>query len=569
MRSGIWLLVLMNCLGISVAFSAVTLIDPPTRGTQYETLRFRFEGTLHYANPFDLITNVVMLHVKAPGLPETAIAFFYDGLTTEGVEQWEARFTPTRTGTHTFSVDIDGTTHQQCDVQIEATQKPRQGNLSCSDQPGALRFATGEEFRGIGLNVCWAPDYAYYFSRMQAAGITVTRIWLAPWHLPFEWKETGLGRYDLASARRLDTILTLAARHGIYVMLCMDYHGIARKGAGFFNEDRWIDNPYNAANGGPCARREELFTNAAAKRLFKQKYTYIVSRYGYSPNILLWEFYNEADLMAGEPIPMNRWHSEMAEFVHATDPHHHLVSTSATRSYPEKVIDAFQSPAMDIVMYHSYNTIDLAPYVVDLHDATVPYYRKPVILAEFGVEYRGADRTARVDPYHAGLHNAIWAGWFSETPVVPMSWWWDNYIDPLNLWSEYAALSRFTARMSFSGARLAFAPLPPAVSASGPPKEIRSFGRLLKNGNAWAAWWKNDAYQWALMGEGSMPAALAPSVQTISGLAPGRYAVQWYDPQHGADLGTSIEVRTDASGTLALDVPSFVRDIACTATVIR
>ena len=100
-----------------------------------------------------------------------------------------------------------------------------------------------------------------------------------------------------------------------------------------------------------------------------------------------------------------------------------------------------------------------------------------------------------------------------------MSWWWDNYIDPLNLWSEFAGLSRFAAGMTFRGAHLAFASLPPAIAATGPHREVMSFGRLLKNGNTWAAWWKNDAYQWAIMGEGTMPSALPPSVQKISGLA--------------------------------------------------
>ena len=410
MRKWIRLLLLIDLLGLSVPSPAVTLIDPPSRGTQYETLRFRFEANLGCTNPFDLVSTKVELRVKAPDLQESALSFFYDGLTSEGVEKWEARFSPSGTGVYSFAVVINDTSHQRCEVQIQPDQRSCRGSLSRSDQHGTLRFATGEEFRGIGLNVCWAPDYEYYFAKMRAAGITVTRIWLAPWHLPFEWKDTGIGKYDLASARRLDSILTLAARYGIYVMLCMDYHGIARKGMGFFQEDRWIDNPYNAINGGPCLLREELFTNATAKELFKRKYKYIVSRFGHSPNILLWEFFNEADLMAGQPIPMNRWHIEMAEFVHSVDPHRHLVSTSATRSFPEKVVDAFQSPAMDLVMYHSYNTIDLGPYVVDLHDATVAYYQKPVILAEFGVEYRGADRTARVDPQHVGLHNAIWAG---------------------------------------------------------------------------------------------------------------------------------------------------------------
>jgi hypothetical protein len=59
----------------------------------------------------------------------------------------------------------------------------------------------------------------------------------------------------------------------------------------------------------------------------------------------------------------------------------------------------------------------------------------------------GGDRTYEVDSLHIGLHNGIWSGWFSETPIIPMSWWWDSYIDKYTLWHEYASLSHFAERM--------------------------------------------------------------------------------------------------------------------------
>ena len=44
--------------------------------------------------------------------------------------------------------------------------------------------------------------------------------------------------------------------------------------------------------------------------------------------------------MAGKAIPINQWHIEMAEFVQSIDIHNRLVSSSATRNYPEKIVDA-------------------------------------------------------------------------------------------------------------------------------------------------------------------------------------------------------------------------------------
>jgi len=308
-------------------------------------------------------------------------------------------------------------------VNVEASNGKSEGGLNISDHFGIFEYESGDAFRGIGINVCWTDDYEYYFRKMQTTGMNITRIWMCPWHLSFEWQETGLGRYNLDTARRLDEILELADKYGIYIILCMDYHGIARKGLGFFKENRWLVNPYNAINGGPCNDGSELFTNAVAKEYYKKKYKYIISRFGFSSHIATWEFFNEADLMAGEAIPMNRWHIEMAEYMQSVDIHRRMVSTSSTRRFPEKVVDAFKSPAMDYVMFHDYNTLNLAPFITNIHDAAIEYYQKPLVLGEIGVEYRGADRTMQVDSQHVGLHNFIWAGWFNQTPVIPMSWW--------------------------------------------------------------------------------------------------------------------------------------------------
>jgi hypothetical protein len=418
-------------------------------------------------------------------------------------------------------------------------------------------------FRGIGLNVCWAQDYEYYFKKMQAAGMNITRIWMCPWHLSIEWQETGLGRYNLGSVRRLDAILQLADKYGIYVILCMDYHGIARKGMGYFRENRWPVNPYNTINGGPCVDGAELFTNAEAKKYFKKKYKYIVSRFGHSSRIAAWEFLNETDLMAGKSIPVNRWHIEMAEYIKSIDVHERLVTTSSTRSFPEKVVDAFRSPAMDFVMFHEYNKLDMAPYITDLHEAAIEYYQKPIVVGEFGVEYRGGDRTFKVDSQHVGLHNGIWSGWFSETPVIPLSWWWDNYIDRHDLWRQYANLSRFAESMDFNAKHLVFKTLPARHREADPQKQVPCMVRCIYSADRCAIWLKNEEYQWSLVGEGKEPKEMGPFLQVIPDLAPGRYSIAWYDPQAGKFFEKTSEVEVKEDGVLLLSVPSFSKDLAC------
>jgi hypothetical protein len=403
---------------------------------------------------------------------------------------------------------------------------------------------------------------------MRAAGLTVTRIWMSPWHLPLEWRETGLGRYSLEAARRLDSILQLAERYDIQVILCMDYHGVAQKRLGFFGENRWLENPYNIMNGGPCKTDRELFTNEEAKTLFKKKYKYIISRFGHS-NQVVWELFNEADLMAGMSIPMNRWHIEMAGYIQETDVHRRLVSTSSTRNFPEKVVDAFKSPAMDFVMFHDYNMLDIAPYFTDLHEAAIEYYQKPVVLGEFGVEFRGGERTYRVDSNHVGLHNGIWSGWFSETPIVPLSWWWDEYIDRHDLWREYANLSRFAQLMDVNPDHFVFSSLPAGQPESSPHTQVPCMVRAVSSGTQCALWLKNDRYQWSLVSEGKEPEELGEFVQSVPDLVPGRYSVSWYNPQTGEFLGSKTERYVAGDGVLGLPVPSFSRDLACVIQRLR
>ena len=558
--------VLLMLVGFCAPLQAIDLVERPTKGRQYETLRFRFAENLHSENPFDLETNRVELVIQQPDFSRRVLSFFYDGLNKEGVEQWEARFTPKQAGLHKFSIHVNGKVHSQFGLTVEASKGQKQGGLKISEQLGIFEYESGESFRGIGLNVCWADDYEYYFRKMHAAGVNVTRIWMCPWNLSFEWTQTGLGRYDLETARKLDTLLQLAEQYEIYVILCMDYHGIAPKRLGFFKENRWLANPYNKINGGPCVDGIELFTNAEAKTFLKKRYKYIVSRFGHSSRIAAWEFLNEADLMAGKAVAVNRWHIEMAEYIRSIDVHKRLVSTSSTRRYIEKLVDAFRSPAIDFVMFHDYNALDMAPHLTDLHEVGIEYYQKPVVMGEFGVEFRGGDRTYKADSQHVGLHNGIWSGWFAETPIIPLSWWWDNYIDQLNLWHEYANLSRFAASMNFNTRHLLFKTLPAGNLNADSNEQVLCFVRCVYSGENCALWLKNDDYKWSLVSEGKEPKQMGSFSQLIPDLVPGRYSITWYDPHNGRFSEETTEVEVKEDGALSLSVPSFSTDLACLVT---
>ncbi|MCX7984828.1 MAG: cellulase family glycosylhydrolase [Bacteroidetes bacterium] len=562
-----FLLTIVVVLVLPIALVGQT-VQRPQKGTQYEPVIVVLNENLNFSNPFDLIQNQVELHMLLPDNTRRTLSFFYDGQ-WNGRERWEARFTPKQAGLHRFSVIVHGVVRDTFSVLIAKNTRQKQGGITLSDRHGTFQYESGEAFRGIGLNVCWADDYEYYFRKMQQAGINVVRIWMCPWHLSFEWQETGLGRYNLETAKRLDTILTLAERYGIYIDLCFDYHGIAPKGLGFFREDRWRVNPYNVLNGGPCNDRIEWFTNTDAKRFQKQRYKYLVSRYGYSNALCTWEFLNEADLMAGHSKAINAWHIEMAEYVKSIDVHKRLVTSSSTRRYVEKLVDAFKSPAFDYIHFHDYNMHDVAAHCTYLHEATLEYYDKPVVMGEFGIEYRGGELTYKLDSLHVGLHNGIWAGFFNETPIIPMSWWWDSYIDKYDLWHEYNNLTRFAQFIDFNSKNLRFITLTAGYERAKPSEQVSCFVRALYFGTNCALWIKNDAYKWWLLSEGKEPAIVPSFVQPVPAMLPGTYTAHWYDPQTGSFSTTVDTVVVDSNGSAVVQVPPVKYDIACLLTKIR
>jgi len=561
-------------IGLAICFILFTVsyaggsVNYPKEGEQFKTMVFQFKENLNFNNPFDLEANIVELQIQQPDKSLATLSFFYNGMNERNVEKWEARFSPKQFGVYNFKVITNGMLKERFDVTIKQNKETKQGGLLVSENLGLFNYESGEPFRGIGLNVCWADDYEYYFKKMKPVRMNITRIWICPWHLSFEWNNTGIGRYDLKSANRLDEILKLADKYNIFIILCMDYHGIGQKRAGFFNENKWLENPYNVINGGPCTLPEELFTNDEAKKSFKKKYKYIVSRYGHSSRIASWEFYNEADLMAGKSIPMNQWHTEMAEYVQSIDVHNRLVSTSSTRNYPEKVVDAFKSTAMDFVMFHEYNKINIAPYTIDLNEALVQYYQKPIVIGEFGVEYRGGDRTYEIDPDHVGLHNGIWAGLFSETPIIPLSWWWDNYIDKYDFWHEYDYLSIFSEQINLNN-QIKFSELNSGYSEKNSTQQMPCLVRCIYFDNNAALWIKNEEYQWALIYEGKEPIMIDSFQQKIPNMKKGTFSISWYDPQTGKFFDKTLEVNSDKDGSLNLLVPSFTKDLACIIRKIK
>lgn len=470
------------------SFVGVTANTPIIDRLEKFELTFTLSGTT-YTNPFDPAQVDVHAVFTSPSAASVTVTGFHfreytrsgppEGLTA-GAASWKVRFSPRETGDWSYQLSI------QDAGAGSASWGP--GALTCvpSDRKGYLRVAPtdpryfqyddGAQYIPIGENVAWAVsggaygggtfNYDAWIPRIAAQGGNFARFWMCPWYHSIEWQSTGLGDYTnlMHDAWRLDYDLELARSYGLQVMLCLLNHGSVSSTV----DPNWPQNPYNAANGGPCATPRDFFTNATARAFWIRHLRYCVARWGYASN-LIWEMCNEINLTdeygndAGVRSDVTQWIHDMAVTLKGMDQGPHLVTNSYSQYIYEPAV--WMDPVMDFTQIHLYNGSSALEDVARSQAAQyrASYPSKPVFLGEFGVSASGS-QSVTLDPDGIALHNTMWGNLLGETAGSGASWWWDNFIDPRNLYTHYRGLSNFAGALDFP--RSGFVYAVPAVTTA-------------------------------------------------------------------------------------------------------
>ncbi len=459
------LILVTNLFGEDIPLKLVSF---PEKGVRYQPIIAQIEIDLQINNPFNPDEIQLNAIVTTPSQNQIIVPCFYLQ-PDENVSQWQFRFTPAAVGIYQiyFTLKANGQNYRTKSFSYEVSTSTHHGFIRMNPTSYfTFQFDSGTPLRLIGENVAWAENYEYFFKKLQENGLNFARIWICPWNFPLEWKETGIGRYNLNAAAGLDQLFQLAENYGIYIMLCIDYHGVIQRSRGYFKENRWLENPYNIQNGGHCRTPDEFFTNPVAKKHYQNRLRYLVARFAYHPRLLAWEFWNEVDLTAGKREEVVKWHAEMAKYLRQIDPQQHLITTSFSGTgYPE----IWEIPELDFSQTHHYNIPDVTEtfsIIISRHEMK---YRKPHVIGEFGVDYRGVKETRENDPQNVGFHNGLWAGFFLPTPIIPATWWWDNLVDPQNLYFHFKALTNYAQGfLNEGGAIKALDPAPRISKDSSP-----------------------------------------------------------------------------------------------------
>ena len=457
----------------------------------------------NYANPYDPeVIDVYAEFVDPSGNTHKVNGFYYEAYTLynyKGYEKskrdpekdgWRIRFTPDQTGTWKFvvhAIDRQGKTSlselgsKQLSFQCNAV-KSAKGFISMANTRYMKRPVVKDgkrqdhSFFPIGPNVAWYSCKSYYdfstpvgvfeyetFIDSLSGNANYMRIWISRYqYLSLYGPEFTQGTKDQPvvyfgstinqkDAEELDHILRYATAHDITIMPCIFTFGdFTAKGTDSKGPGKWANNPYHTVLG--LKQPHEFFSDQEARKTTKNFIRYIVARWGYSPNIMAWELWNEVNNIDID-IPQNRfqrkvykWHKEMADHIRSIDPFHHPVTTSLGKS--EGMETMYEH--LDIVQTHNYQNIDKAvskeQFSCKLYDLSQEafgmYPDKPFFVGEFGFGSLNYDRFKAKDPHGVDLHNALWSSLFSGS-MGPASFWYWSILDKADLFRVYKPLLTF------------------------------------------------------------------------------------------------------------------------------
>ena len=438
----------------------------------FQRIELRATNSFHVDNPDDPRQIDVEAIFTAPsGKPWHMPGFLYHDLkrTEKGLEpngelQWCARFTPTEPGSWTayLQVTFTGKTHQSPKVPFQVTETEGRGFLRRAEaNPLALEFQNGDHFFAIGSNVFpstrlgqpiaddRAAQVIQYLKKTAAAGGTFCRLRMDSWWLPIEATADpvtgyqGPGRYHPQACWEIDRIVEAAEHLGITLIFCISN---SNSNVDARDKRRGQYNFYLKENGGPLESNEQFWTDPEVRHLFQQKIRYCVARWGASPAVGMWEFFNEVELPRDKAETIIQWHRSLARDWRALDPYERPITTSPGFSAAEQRYQLFATPEMDVFQYHTYDFNDLAEGMARCNSRIITRVPKPLLVGEFGspemlhVHLRQGD--LRLDLQGIHLHNGIWAATMSGS-VGALPWFIRGYIDPSDLYHVYTGLSRF------------------------------------------------------------------------------------------------------------------------------
>ncbi len=456
--------ILLICpLACSAFAETINLVSKPGQVEQYQPFFLEVKLPYFFKNPNDPAHVKVECVITSPSRQKITVpAFCRRNKASNNESIWEIRFTPVEKGRYNYSVKMESGLKSDATGVFNFDVRKKKGNgflRKGDNNPFYPVFDSGKAFFGLGHNIGWTSGnsveaFEAYFRDFKENNCNLVRIWInAPWALPIE--NTKLGVYNSINCGRLDEIIKLAEKYGVYIILVLDSYGSLMDEEGEWKENFWKNSPYNKARGGPCEEPKDFFKNEEAKRHYKNRLRYIISRWSYSPNVMTFELWNEMD------VPPE-WAREMMAFIKRINPHGQFLTTSLGypwgNNFDEHEIWNLED--IDIIQWHVYGERirDVIGNLVSINRALSDIYDdKMILVGEFSMDSSANDKNYDSSGEGVALHNSIWASALTRSFSSALNWWWAGYVKGKNLYPHYLAMSKFMENVDFNSHIVDFA----------------------------------------------------------------------------------------------------------------
>lgn len=575
----------------------------PDSGMVNRMAEGRFQLSREYFNPFDPEEVAVDFELCGPDGEITSRPAFFgrdyyrrrhrisEEVLPEGRGYWAFRFLPEKTGLYKIRLRIreKGKELLVSDWhRFEALPASAPGPVRVSlSRPEFFERTTGEFFFPVGLNIhtnldrrservfgfgrlpdLGLSDYDRYLTRCSENGINLIEVWMAGWTMALEHSAAypgfgGVGRYNLASAWKLDYLLAEAEKKGILLNLVIDNHGRITEGS----DSEWSENPinsrseYSMANGGFLEDPAEFFKSESAWRNNANRARYISARWGASPQIMAIEFWSEIDLTQAfeqrcEDGSLEKWiRNSISDYrkwmqlpfpmtIHICSDFQKMLrfgklyeQTGATHWAG----DAYRDPRVHFVDH-------LRAYREGMKSGA-----RPQLITEYGGTAHGSAVANVIADIHAGL----WGSLFARLSGTPMLWWHD-FVDRNELYSHYAGFSAYLKNIDLRGGKPEY--FSPEVSSPAGVHRCEALAVSVSHG----------IYGWIFFYDAmrEYPELTDPTWKNVEGIKltlpmveQGNWTLRWFDTLTGnVIMQQSIEMKQ--RGVCSLTVPAFRLDLA-------
>ncbi len=583
---------LLRKLGIGAA-SASNVSSVP----RYEKFELTYPYVGNYANPNDPAQVDVEAVFTAPsGQQQTVPGFFFQNFTRSGNVQkeiltqvsgsnsWKVRYAPSEVGSYTYTVTLK-------DARGTKTLDSGSFTSVSSSNPGFIRAVglhfqrdNGQPFIPLGVNSprfqpvftsntpggddIWG-DGSYgvdaMYKQFMANGVNFFHLWSCNWEVGSAkfWGRPNIGcdssNFSLPIMNEADSWL-------------VDY----------IVDQAHLDNIFVM----PILKHRDMGHYTSADQL---KARYFVARWGYSTNIVAWDFEKEGAYF----YPVNHaW----ASYMTSIDPYHHLLTTSEGDHAPVQSAGPalvynkiFADPLMTLVQNHDYTgdcTDDfgmdsaLALFYMKLDPSgkdprDFHHFNKPSFFGETGV-HRGTgtpcqDQSHTVTSYYNNdktgliMKSEIW-GALMGTACGCAPWYYRFDIN--GAWTEFVAfkgISAYAAALpTIPDSANLFTTYKDTSQATVSDARLRLIGR--KNATFAMMFIQNTTGTWGAMLRNQTPTPVAGTVNLLGMQPSTTFTVQWYDTTTGGVVETDTP-SADAGGLLSLTLPSSItQNIAAMVT---